>query len=111
MNIYLAQSLLLCHLKQSVKMCNMTVHTTIGKKSPQMQVRIIFLTIIHGCKQCLILKKVTVFDCLGNSGQILVNNAAGTDIHMSNLRVTHLSVWKSYCQAGSLSFYKRTFLH
>ena len=111
MNIYLGQSLLLRHLKQSVEMLDVRMYTTVRKKSPQMQVRIILLAVVHSCKQSLILEEIAILDCLCNSGQILINNTAGTDVHMSNLRVSHLSIRKTNSKSGSSAFNKRALLH
>ena len=64
-----------------------------------MKVRIIFLTVFHCGKKCFILKEISVLYCLGNSCQILVNNAAGTNIHVTNLGISHLAIRQPHCQS------------
>ena len=43
-------------------MSNMTVDSSIRYQSHQMQCRIIFLNIFAGCKKCLILKEISIFN-------------------------------------------------
>ena len=66
-------------------MSNMTVDSSIRYQSHQMQCRIIFLNIFAGCKKCLILKEISIFNGLRNLCKFLVNDTSGTHIHMSYL--------------------------
>ena len=92
-------------------MCIVAVYTAIGKKSPQMKVGIVLLAVLNRLKHCFVLEEIAILDCLCDRCQILINNSSGANIHMTNLRVTHLSVWKSNCKSGSISSYIWTLCH
>ena len=96
MHIYILEILLLTHLKQSIQMGIVTVYAAIRKKSPQMQVGMILLTVIDRTQELFVLKEHSVLNVLSDQCEILVNDPSRSDIHMTNLGITHLPVRKSY---------------
>ena len=76
-----------------------------------MKIGILFLTVIYCAKKVFILEENAILDVLCDKRKILVYDPSGSDIHMSYLGISHLSVRKSYCQSGSISFLKRTLRH
>ncbi len=88
-------------------MLDVAMYTTIRKKTPYVQVRILFLTIVDRMKQLFILEEVAIRYRLRDLRQILVDDTARADIHMTYLRVTHLSVRQTYCQARSRTLNER----
>ena len=111
MYVYFLQTFALCHLQKCIEMGIMTVYAAVRKQSIKMKGRIILLRILHSSQKCFILEEITILNLFGNSGQLLIYDAASAHIHMSYLGVTHLSVWKTYCQSTGISLYKRIFFH
>src|SRR6266571_5680317 len=70
-----------------------TVNTTIGNQSKQMEA----MTPCAGERflQYSVARQFALFDCFVNSGQILINNPARSQIEMANFRVAHLSFGQS----------------
>ena len=68
-----------------------------------MQSRAFFLGVLHCLQKFFVFKEISVLNGLGNTGQFLIDNAAGAHIQMAHLRVSHLAVGKSHCQAAGLS--------
>ena len=101
----------LSHLKKCIEMCVVAVYTTIGKKSHKMNSRIIVLCILHCCKKCFIPEEITIVDLFCDSGKLLIYDTACAHIHMTYLRVTHLSVRKTNCKSAGISFYEWIFCH
>ena len=111
MYIYFVKSLLLCHLQKCIQVSIVAVNASVREQSVQMKCGIVLLGIIHSFQKCFILEEITILDLFGDTGQLLVYDTACTHIHMSNLRVTHLSIRKSYCQSTGISFYIRILSH
>ena len=107
MNIYILEVILLAELEQSIEMFIMRVNTTIREKTPEMEIGTILLAVLDCSEKLFIFEEGTVFDVLGDQGQILVDDTAGTDIHMTYLGVTHLSVGKSDCESGCKTLNER----
>ncbi|OQA27466.1 MAG: hypothetical protein BWY61_00160 [Firmicutes bacterium ADurb.Bin354] len=99
MNEYSLEVLTLAKLKQSIEVSIVRMNTTIRKKTPEVEIGVVLLTIVDSSEKILILKEDTVFNIFCDKCQILINDTAGTDIHMTDLGISHLSVGKSYCQS------------
>lgn len=111
MNIYILEVILLAELEQSIEMFIMRVNTTIREKPPEMEIGTILLAVLDCSEKLFIFEEGTVFDVLGDQGQILVDDTAGPDIHMTYLGVTHLSVGKTYSEAGCITLLEGIFCH
>ena len=59
--------------------------------------------------QCLVLEERAILDCLGDARKLLIDDAAGADIGMTNLGVAHLSIRQADEFAGSLQLRVRIF--
>ena len=92
-------------------MCIMAVYTAVGQESPQMQIRALFDTVVDCLVELRVCKEISVLDHLGDLGKILIDDTAGAHIHMAHLGVAHLTVGKTDCHSGSVSFNKRTLCH
>ena len=59
----------------------------------------------HGFVDCLAIRFVVeegaICNRLINTGDILVDNAAGTEAHMADFRVAHLSLGQANIEAGA----------
>ena len=64
-----------------------------------MQSAVVFDAVIHGGAQRLVFKKVAVLHRLGNAGQLLIDDAAGTDVGVTDLAVAHLPVGQTHRHA------------
>ena len=109
--INFCKTLSLGHLKQCIEMSVVAVYTAVRKKSHKVDCRIIFFCILHCCKKCFIFEEISIIDFFGDSGKFLIYDASRTHIHMSYLRVTHLSIRQTYCKSTGISFNKWIFLH
>ena len=111
MDVNILKAFPLAQLKDGIKMGVVTVNASVREKSPQMKVASLLLTVVYGTKKFLILEKVTILDVFGYKGKVLVNDPSGSDVHMSYLGITHLSVGKSYRKARSVSLLKGALGH
>ena len=92
-------------------MGDVAVNTAVREKSEQMQCGIVCFCILNSLYQLFILEEIAVLDCFCDSGQLLIYNAACAHVQMAYLRVTHLSVRKTYSKSAGLSFYVRALAH
>ena len=76
-----------------------------------MQLAAVFLDVLHSLHEDFIFKEIAILDCLGDTGQILVNDTSCTHVQVTDLRVSHLAVRKADIKSAGLSLYKRAFLH
>ena len=72
-------------------MVQMAVDTTVGKQPDQMERGRLFLCVINCTEQCRILEEFSVADCEVDPRNVLIHHTTGTDIHVSDLRVSHLT--------------------
>ena len=107
----LVQSVPLCHLKQSVHMGIVAVNTAVGQQAVHMQLAVVLLNVFHSLHKDFIFKEISVLDRLGDTGQILINDAACAHVKMSDLGVAHLSVRKTDIQSAGLSLHERVLFH
>ena len=56
---------------------------------------------IDGLAQGGILEEVAVADFLGDTGQFLVDHAAGADVDVTHFGVTHLTIGQTHVHAGT----------
>ena len=92
-------------------MRNVAVNAAVGKKTHKMDGGIVVTRILHGCLKRFVFEEITVLDLLGDTGKLLIYDAAGTHVHMSDLGIAHLSIRKAYCKSAGISLYKRIILH
>ena len=83
----------------------------VGQETEDVQGGIEPLALVDGAHQSRVLEEIAVLDCFCDSGQLLVYNAACAHVQMAYLRVTHLSVRKTYSKSAGLSFYVRALAH
>ena len=57
------------------------------------------------------MKKSPSWIVFGDTGQLLVHDAACAHVQMSYLRVSHLALRKTYSQSACQTFYKGTLSH
>ena len=110
-NVHFLNALSLRQLKQSINMRIVAVNAAVGNKSHQVQRGIIFLHILACRHKRFIFKEIPVLDGFRNLRQILVHDAACAHVQMSHLRISHLSVRKSYRHTAGISSHKRALSH
>ena len=76
-----------------------------------MEVGILLFAVVDRTEEVFILKENTILNILCDECEVLIDDSAGTDIHVANLRVAHLSVRKSYCKAGCKTLNIRALSH
>ena len=101
MNINLVQPVFLGQLQQTEQVINVAVNAAVGQQAHQVQGGTVLLAVFHRAQQGRVFKKVPVLNRLGDAGQLLVDDAARTDVGVANLRVAHLPVRKADIKAGS----------
>ena len=80
MHINLGETVSLSQLQQSVNMGDVAVHAAIGNQSEHMQGRIILFAVLNSCHQRLVGEEISILDGLGDAGQLLIYDAAGTHV-------------------------------
>ena len=88
----------------------MAVHTAVGQQADEMQRGVVFLGIVYSVEQRLVFGELAVLGGLGNTGQLLVDDAACADVGVADLAVAHLAVGKAHIHAGGADFSKRVVL-
>jgi len=78
------------------------MHTSVGDQAHEMDLLAIILRIRECALDLRVIHDGTLLASHVDLHQILVNNAAGTDIQVAHLRVTHLSVRQTHEFAASL---------
>jgi hypothetical protein len=62
-----------------------------------------FASTFHGVEQGGVAGETAVLDCLADASQLLVDDATGTDIEVSDLGIAHLTIGQADRFAGSVS--------
>ena len=65
-----------------------------------MQGRIVFLAIFDCAQQRFVLEEVAVLNGFGDAGQLLIDDAAGADVGVTDLGVAHLAIRQTDIQTG-----------
>ena len=58
------------------------------------------LAVLYCMQKGFILEEIAILDLFGDTGQLLVYDAACTHVQMTYLRVTHLAFRKTYCHSA-----------
>ena len=109
MYIDLVKAVVLCHLEQSVDMCNVAVNAAVGDKTHHMESCPVLFCVVDGLKEIFIFKEISILDRLGNSRKLLINDAACAHIHVADLRIAHLAIRKTYSKTRCISLLERAF--
>ena len=83
-------------------MVQVAVHAAGGEKPHNMQRVAAVLGVVHGLDIHGVFEELAVFDLLTYLGQDLEHDAAGADIRMTDLGVTHLTLGQTYGKAACL---------
>ena len=96
----LAQTIAACQLEQRKHVVNVGMHTAVRQQTENVQGGIKPLALVDRAHQSRILEEIAVLDGLGDAGQLLIYNAACTDVGVANLGVAHLAVRQTNVQTG-----------
>src|SRR5574344_140614 len=83
-------------------MVPLRVHSTIRCQSHEMDLFASLFRIRESRNDLRIFHDRTILASTVNLDEVLINYTTCTDIEVTNLRVTHLSVWKTYILTASL---------
>ena len=111
MNIDLPDTIILSHLKQCIQMILMTVYATWRNEAHKMQGTMVLLNAFHNGNQSFILEEIAILDVTGDTGQLLIDSAASTDVGMTNFGVAHLTIRQADVFAGCLKLACMEFLN
>ena len=78
----------------------MAVDAAVGQQAHKVESLAVVLGIVHGLQKSLVFLHVPVLGRLGDTGQLLVDNAAGADVGVAHLAVAHLAVRQAHVHAG-----------
>ena len=84
-HIDLPDAFLLCKAQQTIEMLRMTVHAARGYESHEMQCTAVFLHLSDDRLQRLVFEEGTIANRLRDACELLINNAAGSDVRVTNL--------------------------
>ena len=96
----LAQTIAACQLEQRKHVVNVGMHTAVRQQTENVQGGIKPLALVDCAHQSRIPEEIAVLDGLGDAGQLLIYNAACTDVGVANLGVAHLAVRQTNVQTG-----------
>ena len=99
------------HLQHAVPVVGMAVDAAGADQTHQVDGLARVDGSLHVLDQHGVLEHLAVLDGLGDEGQLLVDDAAGTHIGMTHLRVAHLAVGQAHSHAGSVDGGHRIFCH
>ena len=92
MHRHFGQTFALRHVEQAEEVRDVAVHAAVADQTEQVQARIVREHMVHRLVQLRIFKEGTVFDRICDQRQILIDDAAGTDIEVADFAVAHLSL-------------------
>jgi len=72
------------------------VHAAVGQKAHKVHRAAGLLGVLHRTQKGGIFKKAVIPDVLGDAGQLLIDDAAGTDVGVAHLAVAHLPVGQAH---------------
>ena len=111
-DVDLGDALLLRHLEQRVEVTLVAVHAARGDEAHEMNRAALFLGILHDRDERLVLEEIAVLDVARDARELLVDEAAGADIRVTDFRVAHVTVGrKSYRCSVSLDGCVRPLCH
>ena len=100
MDIDLFQATALSEFHQCIQMGIVAVHTAVGQQPNQMQSGFFRNGIVHRRNKSGIFKEIAILNGLGDAGQLLINNAAGANVGVSDFGVPHLSIRQADVHSG-----------
>ena len=101
-DIDLLNAALLCHIERRKDVVQVAVHAAGGEKPHNMQRVAAVLGVVHGLDIHGVFEELAVLDLLTYLGQDLEHDAAGADIRVSDLGVTHLTLGQTYGKTAGL---------
>lgn len=96
------QSELLTHLDELEQMVEAGVHAAVGGQSHQVKLLAVLLGIVVGLNNAFVLQDTAVFASTVDFHQVLIDDASGTDVEVTHLGVTHLSVGQTHVFTAGL---------
>ncbi len=81
-------------------MCDVTVDAAVGQQSENVKRATRFLDVLHRVVQRHIIKENPVIDGLRDAGELLIDDAPGADIEMTDLGVSHLTLRQPYSRTA-----------
>ena len=106
---YLAQTVAARELEQREHMVNVGVNAAVGQEAEDVQGGIEPLALVDGAHQSRVLEEIAVLNRLGDAGQLLIYDAACTDIGVTDLGVAHLAVRQTDVHTGCADIGQRIF--
>ncbi len=89
------------HLNHRHDVIFVGVHTTGGEQTHQVHSFAVANRGINSLDQLRIGLEFTIFDRFGDTGQVLINHATSTQVHVTNFAVTHLAFWQTNIATGT----------
>jgi hypothetical protein len=94
-DIYLFEAPIAREPDQSEKMGDMAVNSAVGAKPHEVQRRIMLFAVFDCAQELILFEKVAVLNGFRDTRQFLVNDPAGADVQVADLRISHLPVRKA----------------
>ena len=99
MQVYARDAAVVRHFHHGKNVPDVTVHTAVGQQAKDVQGLAVRRVVKSGCID-RIFKEGAVLDGLRDARQILKHNAAGADVRVTDLAVSHLAVRQADIQPG-----------
>ena len=89
------------HLNQSLDVVHVRMNTARAHKTHEVESLALGLYIVHSLDEDLVLGDGAVLNGVVDARKLLEHDAAGTDVEVTHLRVTHLAIGKTHVLARS----------
>ena len=99
-HVQLGGAQVLCQVQQAEQMLDVAVHAARGEKAHQMDGFAALDGGLHGPHNGLVFADGAILDGFGDAGELLVHDAARTDVGVAHLAVAHLAVGQANVHAG-----------
>ena len=99
MQIQLLCALICGELNKFVDLVFVAVHTACREQTKHMQRTAVIFGLADGVEQHGVVMEAVVFNGQLDACQVLVDHSTGTQVHVSNFRITHLSIGQTHVEA------------
>jgi len=101
-NVCILQAIFLRDFDQLEEVVQRRVNATGRSQAHQVELLASLLSVAVSVDDFLILQDVTALASLVDLNEILIYHTTSTDVEVTYLRVTHLSLWETYVLTASL---------
>ena len=107
MNINVLKTFLFGEFQNAVEVSHMAVNAAGGEQAHKVERSALVQGVVHSGNDSLVVLKLVLVYCFGNSCELLINDSACADVGVTNLAVTHLTVGQTNVHTRSADLSER----